>query len=119
MNVERSFSPIEPAGGRPRQKLWGPTARYVALILVAIAAVAIYASVSRERAEHRAVASIPSDVRAALYERVLENLRFCEAHPNAGLERFCEGEAEFIVSFPECGPECQGLARRFVSVPVR
>src|SRR5690242_16117651 len=109
MNVERSIPPTEPPTESPPAKPWEPTAKYLLLILAAIAALAIYGSVSREHAQHRAVASMAPDARGALYERVLENLRFCKAQPNPGLERFCKGEAEFILSFPECDRECKEL----------
>ncbi len=119
MNVERPLPTDERPNETPPAKHWEPTAKYILVILVGLAALAIYGSISREREQTHAVASIPTDTRGALYARVLENLRFCRDQSRTGLERFCKGEAEFIISFPECGQECKELGRRFLSTPVR
>lgn len=53
---------------------------------------------------------LPPAQRADVAERALGNLRdVCTArdHPRD----FCEGQAQLLLDLPECGPECQALAR--------
>jgi hypothetical protein len=86
---------------------------------VALLIAVMVGAIARKRAEVRAVSTIPFDDRTHLYQRLLENLRFCKANPVEHFERFCSAEAEFVATFPECDDSCQELARRFISRPTR
>jgi hypothetical protein len=84
---------------------------------VALLIAVMVGAIARKRDEVRAVSTIPSNDRTHLYERLLENLRFCQANQVEHFERFCSAEAEFVTTFPECDDACQELARRYVSHP--
>jgi len=119
MNVERTVPPAESGQTSSTPRRWGPTATYLLLIAVVIGAIAVWGSISRQRAELAAVASMSDEGRGQLYGRVLENLRFCKAQSSEGLERFCEAQAEFVLGFPECDQGCKELARRSLSHAAR
>jgi len=62
--------------------------------------------------ESRGLRALPPDVRAALYQRTLANLReVCGKSPPSGLESFCDHQAHLAVEFEECDRECFALAR--------
>ncbi|HXZ86403.1 MAG TPA: hypothetical protein VEI82_13050 [Myxococcota bacterium] len=62
--------------------------------------------------EARGLRALPPDVRAALYQRTLANLReVCGKAPPSGLESFCERQAHLAVEFDECDAACFALAR--------
>ena len=103
----------------PRRRIWGPLTKGLLLIFALLAVLAVMTSIGGERAQARAVLSLPPESRGRLYERVFENLQFCEAQSDQGFDAFCAGEAEFIVKFPECGAACEKLARRRLSHPAR
>jgi len=120
MNVERPVPPTESENRQdPRPKGWGPLTRYTLFVVAALGALAVWGSISGERAEVHAVTSIPSESRQQLHGRILENLKFCKAQSNDALKRFCSAEAEFILAFPECDRECKELTRWSRPSPVR
>jgi len=102
--------PVDQERPRRRDHLTG----YLLLIIAIVAGLAIWGSVARESSQSRAFAEIPLEARQGLYQRTLENLRFCKTASDA-FARFCKEQAEFAVNFTECDAECKELARRFLS----
>src|SRR5690348_17561468 len=86
----------------PRPTAWSAASKYLFMFGVSLLIAFMVGGVMRKRAEVRAVHTIPLDERAQLYERLLENLRFCKANPGEAFDRFCSAEAQFIATFPEC-----------------
>jgi hypothetical protein len=71
-------------------------------------------------AERRAVVALPTAERRQLFERTLENLRFCRDHAAEDSFRgYCEQQADLAVGFPECDASCSKLARLPWSGPHR
>ncbi len=72
-------------------------------------------------AERRAIEELPEQERRALYERTLKTLTSsCEPETRPrGLDGYCNDQATFIVSFPECDASCQALASRLRRGPTR
>ena len=62
--------------GTQPPRLWGPTLRYLVLILGIIGVLAIW--IKYRGSEGRAVAMLPHEERAQLYLRTLEDIRFCK-----------------------------------------
>jgi len=70
--------------------------------------------------EARGLRALQPDVRAALYQRTLANLRkVCGPGAPSGLESFCEHQARFAVQFDECDSACFSLARVEPTRPTR
>jgi hypothetical protein len=103
----------------PRRILWTSTTAYFVLAGAALVVLLVWGAIARQRAQTRAVTSIPVESRAQLYQRALSNLQLCNTQSSEGLEGFCSAEATLILAFPECDEACQLLARRFVSRPTR
>jgi hypothetical protein len=103
----------------PQQSAGSSAGRFLLMFGIALLIAVMVGAIARKRAEVRAVSTIPSDDRTHLYQRLLENLRFCKANPVEPFERFCSAEAEFVATFPECDDSCQELARRFIVRPTR
>ena len=103
----------------PKPTVRSAAAKFLVMFGVALLIALAVGGIMRTRAEVRAVHTLPSEERAQLYERLLENLRFCKANPGDAFERFCSAEAQFVVTFPECDSACQELARRFSPRPTR
>jgi hypothetical protein len=92
------------AGSRHRLHL------IVAVVLMSLAVLAFW--VWREGAEGRAIANLPADERAELYQRELASFRtLCGQGPRSDeLQGQCRDKAKFIVEFPECDAACRALA---------
>jgi hypothetical protein len=103
----------------PQPSAGSPAGKYLLLFGVALLIAIMVGAIARKRAEIRAVSTIPSNDRTQLYQRLLENLRFCKANQVEHFERFCSAEAEFVATFPECDDSCQELARGFIVRPTR
>jgi hypothetical protein len=99
--------------------LWTSRTLYLVLGAATLVVLLVWGAIARHHADARAIASIPVESRAQLYERTLSNLRFCNGQSSETFESFCSAEAKLIVAFPECDQECQKLARRFVARPSR
>ncbi len=99
---------VAPAADAPPAESWS---KHIVAALIVVIAVAILLVVWfwGAGAERRAVEALPQTDRAALYERTLENLRWCKSHPTEGFENFCKEQATFAQSFPDCGKECRAL----------
>jgi hypothetical protein len=75
----------------------------------------------RASAERRGMRSLPSDQRAALYSRLVNDLRdFCGATRADPLKEHCVELASVVAQLDECQGECIALTRRQLeSVPTR
>lgn len=62
-------------------------------------------------AEKRALAEMPAAERRVLYESTLENFQALCSRPAVAFTSECRARADFLLKFPECGPECQEFAR--------
>ncbi len=68
----------------------------------------------REHRLNAAVAAMPVATQQAAYRRAFDDLSTtCAARPE--LDEHCRAQAEFILHFPQCGTDCDALARHFLS----
>ncbi len=68
----------------------------------------------REHRLNAAVAAMPVATQQAAYRRVYDELSTtCATQPQ--LDEHCRAQAEFILRFPQCGSDCDALARHFLS----
>jgi hypothetical protein len=93
--------------------------RDVLFLLGGAGIIVLWTAFSRPRANQSAVAAIGDADRHLLYERTLENLKFCKTGHAGRLQEFCGQQAEFIVAFPECDEACRELSNHFASRPTR
>jgi hypothetical protein len=86
--------------------------RWVVRVLAG-AIVAVLAALLLPRADplHAGLVALARDDRAHLFERTLENVRFCGARKTNALARFCDQEASLAMAFPECDEQCRQLAQ--------
>jgi len=101
----------------PKPRVGGPITSYVVLVLVILGIAALW--INHRGSEGRAVAMLPREERAQLYLRTLEDIRFCKTAAAQDLKGFCERQAEFILTFPECGEECKATSRLLLTGPQR
>lgn len=70
--------------------------------------------------EVRELGRLPPEARQGLYQRSMANLTTICVEPEAKrLESFCQEEAERVLRLPECGAECQQIARAHLIQPTR
>jgi hypothetical protein len=71
--------------------------------------------------EHRisaAVSALPFAMQEQMYRRTYDELTsVCAAQP--ALAAHCRDEASLIVRLPQCGDDCQTLARRYFTVATK
>lgn len=105
----------------------GPSARARNLrrlrpvIIVLALAILVALWVWYQSAETRAVLGLSASERREIYAKELGNLQaLCgEAPRRDALERRCGEQAELIMKFPECGDDCQRLAKIHLPKPSR
>jgi hypothetical protein len=61
-------------------------------------------------AARRVLRRLPEAERSALYERTAKDLQQVCNSPPAALQPYCDQQAEFLLSFPECDADCRALA---------
>ncbi len=64
-----------------------------------------------EGAEKRALTELAPAERQSLFETTLESFRALCSKPAGAFTSECRERANFLMKFPECGPDCQALAR--------
>lgn len=98
-------NPHDPAKTLDLDGAAGSTAGRVslALIVLAVAAVAIWQSGE----ERRAVRAMPASERAALFEKEYAALLQGCTEPQPALHERCRSSAHFVELFPECGADCR------------
>jgi hypothetical protein len=98
--------------GRPASTI--ASSRSAQILLGVLVAVGVWVDLiahDEYRLRH-AIAVLPPTAQQQMYRRTYEELAtVCSAQP--GLEDHCRAEAELVLHFPQCGAECQTLARRF------
>jgi cytochrome b pre-mRNA-processing protein 3 len=72
------------------------------------------------RHDQQVIRDMPVAQRQALYHRTLETLRTVCVDPHDSVLRdFCQGQADFIMRFPECDDACLALVQPHVPRPMR
>jgi hypothetical protein len=99
---------VPEAEPRRSKRLLRKIAPPAAIGLLAIAAGALW--VWDHGSEARAVAGLPTRERRVLYQRTLDNLKFCRSHRDE-VRAFCDQQARLATAFPECDAECDALVR--------
>jgi hypothetical protein len=104
----------------PRAPILSRTSRLATLFMVTmIVIIAWLAAIAwRERELTSAVRDLPADVQQATFRRSYDELATtCATQPQ--LADHCSNVAQFVLRFPQCGPDCQELARRYFPVVTR
>ena len=112
------------AGGRAAEEraasasaaAWRRSGVATMLVLALVVVGAWLASIAwRERQLTHAVRALPRAVQEATFRRSYEELATtCATEP--ALAEHCSDEAQFILRFPQCGSDCERLARRYFPV---
>jgi hypothetical protein len=101
---------------------WVHHRRFTLITLAALLIVAMTAFWAWNRnAERRALARMPPDQRAALFEQTrVTTTALCDrAAVDGALRDRCIASAEFMSAFPECDDACQTYVKQFTAQPAR
>jgi cytochrome b pre-mRNA-processing protein 3 len=93
---------------------------FLGSVVVLLGACLLFIWIWSQRAEERAIRSLPEAKRRALYQRTLDDVSaVCTAGHAADLTAHCTRQARFIVQFPECDATCRRLASAHLGTPTR
>ena len=105
-------SPLSAAAPSPRERSWEV---WLALGAVGVATALWIAAPEPGR---RALELMASPERAQLFDRTRSNVAaLCQGAP--ALREHCRNEVQLLLSFPECGDACRGLASAAWPGPTR
>lgn len=94
-------------------------ARTVPLWIVSLAAVSGYLVWQRHE-RRRLLEDLSAADRRAVYESTISGFKkLCVDRGQAGFEKYCEAQRDFLELFPECDTGCVRLLAKVEQVPTR
>ena len=104
--------PVRPSHAEDRNDVGSLAGRVsLALIVLAVAAVAIWQSGE----DRRALRAMPPEERSAAFRKEWASLLEGCTDPPPALREHCVAEARFVELFPECGADCRERTRRLTA----